>query len=364
MTISWLLMAAHVPADGQRGGMVRYVVQFARAISTHPEVELHVVADPAAAGFWEPIVGDPQRIHPMRPAPAAAQALLERRGLGSPAFSQPFDVVHGAKHILPRHPRGAGLLTVHDFLPLDRPGDFGRLKRQLLPGPYLDSIRGASALVCVSEATRDRLSCYVPEARPKAHVVPLAGGTLVGVAGEPVAQLADIPFALVVGDDSARKNLHLLVELWPSVTQRHPEAVLVIVGPPSWKDERTRPDPRGVRRLGFLSDAELAWAYRNARVVLCPSVLEGFGLPAREALDLGAQVITSEDPALCEVSGSGAVHVAATDAQRWTAAIAAAFDAPKPPDEASRSVRQWQDVAGETVEVMQRVLHGADDQRR
>ena len=356
MTISWLLMAAHVPASGQRGGMVRYVVEFARAVSVHPDVELHVVADPEATGFWRSIVGDPRRIHPMVSAPTAAQALLERRGRGSAAFAERFDVVHGAKHVLPSHPRGAGLLTVHDFLPLDRPGDFGRLKRRLLPGPYLASIREASALVCVSEATRDRLCGYVPQARANAHVVPLAGGGLLSVPDELVSELQERRFALVVGDDSARKNLRFLVDLWPAVTAEHPDAVLAIVGPPSWKGEEQRPDPKGVRRLGFLSDGQLAWAYRNASVVLCPSVLEGFGLPAREALDLGARLITSEDPAMCEVSGDRAVHLRAVDPGPWVAAITDAMGGPRHAGSPPGGVRQWSDVADETVEVMQRVL--------
>ena len=358
MTISWLLMAAHVPAGGQRGGMVRYVVEFAKAISTHPDVELHVVADPAATAFWQPIVGDTSRIHPMTSAPTAAQALMERRGMGSAAFRERFDVVHGAKHVLPSHPRGSGLLTVHDFLPLDRPGDFGRLKLRLLPGPYLASIREASALVCVSEATRDRLSSYVPEARGNAHVVPLAGGTLVSVSTQEVPDLRGKRFALVVGDDSARKNLRFLVDLWPAVTAEHPDAVLAIVGPPSWKDEEQHPDPPGVQRLGFLPDEQLAWAYRHASVVLCPSVLEGFGLPAREALDLGARLITSEDPALCEVSGDRAQHIRAAEPAPWVAAIAASLARPSDAATEVRSVRQWRDVADETVEVMARVLHG------
>lgn len=356
MTISWLLMAAHVPAGGQRGGMVRYVVEFAKAVSLMPEVELNVIAAPDALDFWEQIVGDPARIHTMTAVPTATQAWLERRGLGSRALKQSFDVVHGAKHILPATAKGARLLTVHDFLPLDRPDDFGRLKRRLLPGPYLSSIREADALVCVSEATRDRLSSYVPEARSRAHVVPLAGGALAALAPMPVASLQDRRFALVVGDASARKNLRFLVGLWPAVTARHPDCELAIVGPPSWTSgEGDQPDPPGVSRLGFLSDEQLAWAYRQAQVVLCPSVLEGFGLPAREALDLGARLITSEDPALCEVSGSGALHVCANDSGLWLEAICEALET-APGSAPSVTIRSWLDVATETVGVMRDVL--------
>jgi hypothetical protein len=96
MTISWLLMAAHVPAGGQRGGMVRYVVEFAKAISTHPDVELHVVADPAATAFWQPIVGDTSRIHPM----------TSRAHRGAGAHGAEGDGIRGVPGAVRRRPRG------------------------------------------------------------------------------------------------------------------------------------------------------------------------------------------------------------------------------------------------------------------
>ena len=354
MSMSWLLMAAHVPPHGQRGGMVRYVVEIAKGLMAQPDLELHVVSDPAAAAFWEELLGDPARIHTMVAAPSAAQAFLERRALGCSAFRRRFDVVHGAKHILPRHARGSALLTVHDFLPLDRPGDFGRLKRRLLPAPYLASIDVADALVCVSEATRDRLTCYAPHARERAHVIPLAGSSLIGSQPKPVADLVGADFALVVGDASARKNLSMLIDLWPQVVRQVPSARLAIVGPPGWKDP-VRPSARaGVQHLGFLSDGHLTWSYANARVVLCPSVLEGFGLPAREALDLGASVITSEDPALCEAGPMP--HVYASDPAAWVRSITRAFE--RGPGHVARTpaMRTWSDVAVETAEVMRSVL--------
>lgn len=357
MTLSWLLMAAHVPPDGQRGGMVRYVAEVGKALAAHPDVELSVVAGRGAEAFWEPVVGSPARVYPMAAAPTAGQGWLERRGLGSPAFKRTFDVVHGAKHLLPRKAKGLGLLTIHDFLPLDRPGDFTVLKRHLLPHPYLESIAQAQALVCVSNATRDRLLSYAPSAGPRSHVVPLAGSTLRHVVPESVQRIAGKRFALVVGDASARKNLDFVIDIWPEVVARVPGATLVIVGPPAWKQDLSVTGlDSGVMPLGFLSDAQLAWCYRQAQVVLCPSVLEGFGLPAREAVELGAPLITSEDPALCEVSGDAGVHAYANDPQAWVAAIVIMLQTGRPHVELPAHPRTWGDVANETVEVARNAL--------
>lgn len=355
MSLSWLLMAAHVPADGHQGGMVRYVVELAQELARHPDVDLHVVAAAQSVPFWQNVVASDDHIHPMRPAPAPVPSWLELQGRGSRAFERSFDVVHGTKHILPRKHPGLGMLTVHDFLPLDRPYDFGPLKRRLLPGPYLESIARADALACVSAATRDRLACYAPDAVDRARVIPLAGGALTRHHPQPVADLEPGRFALVVGDASRRKNLRLLTEIWPYVEQQVPGATLAIVGPPTWKgDGASNPDPVGVQRLGFLPDAQLAWCYRNARVVLCPSLLEGFGLPAREAMDLGAAVITSDDPALCEASGHDARHVPALDRATWAQAIIEALA--EPPEHQVVAMRTWADVAEETVEAARDAL--------
>lgn len=361
MTLRWLLLASHVPAGAARGGMVRYTVELAHGLAAHPDVELHVLANAQAVDYWAALVG-PDRTHaigavPVGSVPVAAVSLLERYGIGSRAFRESFDVVQGTKHLVPRSTSAVRVLTVHDLLPLDRPGDFGLAKRVLLPGPYLASARDADVLVCISEATRDRLLSYVPEVAARARVVPLANTSagLSDVTPQPVAELAG-PFALVVGDPSRRKNLPLVVDAWPAVRERVPEARLAVVGPPGWGQASVSSggvDP-GVLMLGRVDDEALRWCYEQATVVLCPSLLEGFGLPSVEGLMAGTPVITSEDPALCEASGDHAEHVHSLDRVGWVRAIVAAFTQPRRVD--PPPVRTWEDVAEDTVRAARSAL--------
>lgn len=358
--LRWLLLATHVAPSGSGGGMVRYVVELARSLAARPDVELHVVCGDATTPFFTELVGDPARVHAATERlPVPLRSALEREGLGLPVLREPFDVLQGAKHLLPRRHRAATtLLTVHDMLPLDRPGDFGAVKRALLRGPYLASLEQADALVCVSAATRDRLRGYAPEAAARAAVVHLAPSrSLIAAVAEPVPQLASRPFALVVGDPSPRKNLAHVMGLWPAVVAQRPDALLVVVGPPSWGPADLGPAGSLVRDghvllLGHLSDAALRWAYEHASVVLCPSLLEGFGLPSVEGAAFGAPVITSDDPALCEVSASSAQHLSLHDRAGWLAAVVAALDGRAPV--APRPTRTWDDVADETVAVVRR----------
>ena len=359
MRLRWLLIASHVPPGGALGGMVRYTVELAAALAADPDVELHVLADPGAAQYWADLIGDSSRVHRLVSLPSAGQALLERNSPSVRNLCDTFDVVQGTKHIIPRRCAATTVLTVHDLLPLDRPRDFGFLKRTLLPGPYLRSAAEANVLVCVSAATRDRLLSYLPDVAHRTAVVPLANASegLTRATATPIAELADRTFALVVGDSSRRKNLPFVVDAWPRVRRQVPDATLAVVGPPSWVDSRVGQgtvDP-GVLILGRIDDDALRWAYSHAHVVLCPSLLEGFGLPSVEGLREGTPVITSDDPALCEASGDVATHLSSLAQDQWVGAIVEALRRRRsvsPPP-----VRSWAMVAAETVAAVKERRH-------
>ncbi len=353
--LSWLVLATHVPPSGAGGGIIRYTVELARALHARPDVELSVLATASARPFFAELLGSPDRVVTVPDVPVPARSTLERLGLAQLPARRRFDVVHGTKHILPRWGSGTRVLTVHDMLPLQRPRDFGLLKRTLLTRPYLASIRQADTLLCVSRATQQSVERFVPAVTGRTVAVPLAMSNGLRTARpEPVGALLDREFALVVGDTSPRKNLGLVVDLWSRVAAERPGATLAVVGPPSWGPSELGTHGSAsvasgaIQILGHLSDAQLRWCYENAGVVLCPSRLEGFGLPAIEARSFGAPLITSLDPALVEVSGDSAEHLPDDDADAWASAITTALRAGRTAG-AAVAVRGWDEVAAETV---------------
>jgi len=68
-------------------------------------------------------------------------------------------------------------------------------------------------------------------------------------------------------------------------------------------------DLNGVRLLGSVPDSDLPWILHGAAVALYPSLYEGFGLPALEALASGVPLITSNTSSLPEVVGDAAIIV-------------------------------------------------------
>ncbi|NHC13421.1 glycosyltransferase family 4 protein [Motilibacter deserti] len=349
------MLASHIPPSGAGGGMFRYVVELARALAERDDVELHVVCAKPSTGFFESFLGA-GRAHALPALPTVAMSVVERELLDRLVLQAGFDVVHGTKHLLPRRSAGARrLLTVHDMMPMDRPADFRRAKRTLIRGPYFASIRSSDVLVSVSAATRDRLCAYLPEVADRVRVVPLAPSqAMLRAAPTPVEGLVPGRFVLVVGDPSPRKNLALLTQAWAGVRRRHPDAVLAILGPSGWgtsgygSQMAALQEAGAVRLLGHVDDGALRWAYEHAAVVALPSLLEGFGLPATEAVALGTPLLTSEDPALCEVSGAGGTHLSSLDVEGWERALndhltGGAARPALPP------ARTWAEVAAETV---------------
>ena len=73
--------------------------------------------------------------------------------------------------------------------------------------------------------------------------------------------------------------------------------------------------------MGDVSDEELEGLYRSAKALLLPSVYEGFGFTALEAMARGCPVLASDITALREVAGSGALLLPLEDENAWTAAM-------------------------------------------
>ena len=82
---------------------------------------------------------------------------------------------------------------------------------------------------------------------------------------------------------------------------------LVVVGGGGWG--RGIPAGPGVRTIGRVTDDELHTLYANAACLALPSLHEGFGLPALEAMAAGTPVVVGNSGALPEVTGGAAVLV-------------------------------------------------------
>ena len=124
------------------------------------------------------------------------------------------------------------------------------------------------------------------------------------------------PFGLYVGNHKPHKNLERLLRAYRLIADAT-ETDLVIVGAKSsYENLHDLPYVRLVQQLGLqnrvhflgqISDAVLAHLYGGARFLVFPSLYEGFGLPALEAMHYGTPVACSNTTSLPEVVGDAAL---------------------------------------------------------
>lgn len=139
-------------------------------------------------------------------------------------------------------------------------------------------------------------------------------------------------YVLAVGGIEPRKGTLDLLEAYHLLRRRHTDLALVIAGGETlfdYRDYRARFERRcadlGVRPvvLGAVADADLPSLVAASAVFAFPSVKEGFGLAAMEALAAGRPVVARELPVLREVFGDTVRYAA--DIEGFAAQLAAAL---------------------------------------
>ncbi|HEY2291511.1 MAG TPA: glycosyltransferase family 1 protein [Thermoanaerobaculia bacterium] len=230
---------------------------------------------------------------------ASIQKLKEQNfDLFHPTYYDPYflDYLQGKPFVLTIHD------MIHEMFPeYFKPDDRTREHKALLA-------REAAGIIALSASTKADILRYLEVDPEKIEVIHLANS----LTGESEEIAVPGRYILHVGERCRYKGFQTLLVAFAGLAARFPDLHLVCASPKSF--DRSELDLIQRLRLAdrcvslAVNDAQLTFLYRNAALLVFPSLYEGFGLPVLEAFAAGCPVALSDTSSLPEIAGDAALY--------------------------------------------------------
>lgn len=267
------------------------------------------------------------------------------------------------------------VVTIHDLTPLIHP-ETHSLKVKLSMRPFIGrTVAQATRIVADSQSTADDILERYPSSRDRLRVVYPGVDPIFSPGTEDQINRTRLElgcprgYILFVGTIEPRKNLTMLIDAWEALRQGHPDAPdLVLVGAYGWRSKKLLTRIRRLASAGGLHYLEradrnrLVRIYQAATAFVLPSLYEGFGLPAAEAMACGVPTIVTNTSSLPEVVGNAGITVDLDDRQGLIEHLSRLWKDRPWADELSRRGREralefdWDRTAGEMERVFAEAL--------
>lgn len=222
------------------------------------------------------------------------------------------------------------------------------------------SLKLALAIIVPTNTVKNQILAHYPIVKPELiFPIPEAPDPLTRPTplqanlSSPTLMLPD-KYLLFVGNAYPHKNLRLLLEAHKLLKDQSLHLVLVSKLSPFLSRTLAPYEPRQLHIFSELSDSDLRLLYRRARALVTPSLMEGYGLVALEALQLGVPVVASNIPVYREVYGSSVTYFDPHSVPSLTTALKTVLESRSrlPVPNLPLLNRTWDDVAKAVAEVI------------
>lgn len=309
----------------------------------------------------------------LRPGDTFRNILWEQFVLPKLAKEHKVDILHSPANMAPLFYKGKSIVHIHDLCFIVNPQWYSFAFRNWYRFVIPRLVKKATRVITNSNNSRNDLLQYCK--------VPLDNISLVYWAVDdfflkeeiPRAKSIDRPrkdYILYVGSLEPRKNIKLLVEAYGILRKKNPDikTKLVLIGgeSPLFAEFtlRIKEFKEDVILTGFVDEENLRTYYREAKLVVYPSLYEGFGFPPLEAMASGTPVVTSHSSSLPEVVGDAALTVDAHNAPGLALAITELLSDPQLREKlilkGYERVRKftWERVARKILAIYHQVYYG------
>jgi glycosyltransferase involved in cell wall biosynthesis len=324
----------------QTAGIGRYARELLIALSGETtDEQFRVIASARGARESRPELGDRFEWRDLPVSDRVSNAVWHRLRVPVPVEARTgrLDVFHSPDFSLAPS-RCPSIVTIHDLAFETMPQVSVPTLAEYLHRVVPKSIRRASKVIAPSAYTKDAIVRRFGTDPLKIDVIPE------GVSGRFSAQsqpddLAVVKglgisgdYILTAGTLEPRKNLERTLKAFATLEPEKRDLTLVVAGQRGWMYETIFACHKElgladrVMFLGYVNDDILPALYRCTVLTVYASLLEGFGLPALEALACGSPLVASGNSSIPEVCGSAAVYVDPWDVEDMTETIRSALD--------------------------------------
>ena len=331
-----LLDVSAVPARPVGAGV--YTMAIARGISARDDVDVHLLTRRDDTARWTHLAPGAE-LHALAPNRRPVRLAWEQAA--GPRVAQRIrpDVWHAPHYTMPLRSTVPTVVAMHDLTFFDHPEWHERAKVVYFRRMIAAAARRADVVITGSNDAAEGLRARF---RLQGEIVVVHHGVdhlRFSPTGDDAADRAALakhgiksPYIAFASTIEPRKDVPTLVRAFARVAPAHADLQLVLAGGDGWgvAEARAAIEASGVAtrilRPGYVDDATLAALFRRAEVIAYPSLVEGFGMPALEALASGTPLVTTSGSALEEVVGDAALLVPPANPDALARALSSVLD--------------------------------------